>query len=568
MSNIETGFLTRWGAWASRNWGKTLLIALGISIVMAIGAGMLRMEMTFYSIMPSGSRKVEDLQIIVNNFPSANTIYIVVEGDEPGSVKAAVRAIESELARDEYNDIVDGVQGTQNLQALAGQLFYLSAGEGEDINELFAVSGADPESQYRVIQKAIDDLLKKETLSSLTKEQIGGILDELSALMADFLAQPGLAVSGNIDSAAEHLQLILMRTLFPTEYFINDGQDMALVFVYPTFTLNDFLVLAPNVERIEEAAKQFEEAYNVKIGLTGLTVVGKDEAVTSEQGIVVSTAIAVIAILILLILSFRMKSVPLLAGVPLLIGIFWTVGFAGFTLGRLNIMTAMYMVALIGLGIDFAIHFLTAFLQERENKNDFSTSIVRGIGKSGRGIVLGGITTAVAFLALIIAESELVRELAIVAGSGILFELLSMFILLPALLGMRESHLKKKNKSDSMQIVKRDPLRALTSSIGNCVAGKPVYIALMFLVIGIFLAFFAPGVKVETNIMEMEAKGLESVELQDRMVKKFGMAPDGLHIISGSVEETRVLVRELEKLTVIHVVDAVSRFLPPLSEQR
>ncbi len=228
-------------------------------------------------------------------------------------------------------------------------------------------------------------------VTSLGQEQIASVLDDLAALMEDSLTKPAIAVSGNIDEQAGYIRSMLTNIVFPTEYFMNDEQDMALVFVYPTFTINDFLELAPNVLRIEEAAKQFEKSFDVEVGLTGLTVVGKDEAVTGEQGILLSSTVALLAILLLLVFSFRMKSVPLLAGIPLLIGIFWTVGFAGFALGRLNIMTAMYLVALIGLGIDFAIHFLTAFLQEREQSTPFLTASPGGLAKAAAGSCLAAL---------------------------------------------------------------------------------------------------------------------------------------------------------------------------------
>ena len=109
----------------------------------------------------------------------------------------------------------------------------------------------------------------------------------------------------------------------------------------------------------------------MKAGVTGLTVVGRDEMVTSEQGFALSMFIAVILILALMVVVFRIRTTPLIIGIPLMLGIFWTTGLTGFILHRLNIMTAMYLVALVGLGVDYAIHLMTSYVQERDRKLDF-----------------------------------------------------------------------------------------------------------------------------------------------------------------------------------------------------
>ena len=70
--------------------------------------------------------------------------------------------------------------------------------------------------------------------------------------------------------------------------------------------------------------------------------------VYSEQSLGYTSLIAVIAILFLLVFSFRMWSAPLLALFNLLIGVLWAVGTATLVVGQLNIMTSMMAVILLG----------------------------------------------------------------------------------------------------------------------------------------------------------------------------------------------------------------------------
>ena len=72
--SLKKMLLQKWGAWAVTNWGKALLLGLAITVIASIGFSMLHMEMTFYSILPRGSKKVEDLKKIVETFPLSSAI--------------------------------------------------------------------------------------------------------------------------------------------------------------------------------------------------------------------------------------------------------------------------------------------------------------------------------------------------------------------------------------------------------------------------------------------------------------------------------------------------------------
>jgi hypothetical protein len=217
---------------------------------------------------------------------------------------------------------------------------------------------------------------------------------------------------------------------------------MALVMVEPTFTINDIGMLVEGVNLVETLAGEIAADFGVEAGLTGLTTIGRNEMVTSEQGL-----IAIILIFLVMVFSFRMFSSPLISGIPLIIGIYWAVGLTGFTIQRMNIMTAMYMVALVGLGIDYAIHLLTTFVQERDEGLPFVDAVGSSFRKSGSGIITGAFTTAIAFFALQVSETALLRELGMVAGLGILSELAAMFLFVPALLGFREHRKLRKGKT-------------------------------------------------------------------------------------------------------------------------
>jgi predicted RND superfamily exporter protein len=242
-------------------------------------------------------------------------------------------------------------------------------------------------------------------------------------------------------------------------------------------------------------------------------------------------------------------------------------GMAGYVMKRLNILTAMYMVALVGLGVDYAIHLMTTYMQEREDGKSFSESVQESMRKSGSGILTGALTTAIAFFALIVAESQVVKELGVIAGLGILCEFAAMFILVPALLGFRNHILIKRGRSGARLLHGIGLRYRFMYGLGDRIKHLPGLFAFIPLVLAVIFVLQAPKVEIEGNIMNMEAKGLESVELQDVMVEEFGTAPDVMSVLGSDLEELRSMEDQIEDLASVKRVDSLLPYYPSEEEQ-
>ena len=116
------------------------------------------------------------------------------------------------------------------------------------------------------------------------------------------------------------------------------------------------------------------------------------------------------------------------------VSLLWTLGFAGLVFQRLNVLTCIFSCVLIGLGIDFAIHIINRYFAQDKVNLPVPQRLQFTFKESGMGILIGGITTAVAFFGIGISDFRGFSELGIVTGIGILICLLGMFFLLPALL--------------------------------------------------------------------------------------------------------------------------------------
>ena len=561
--------LTNWGRWAAVHWGKSLIIGAVLTAVLTLGVARLNMEMTFFSLMPGSSTQVQDLKLIMNEFPYASGVTVVVDGREientekaEQQVQRTVDAMIAEFQLSEYDEFIAEVTGKMDVDFFRDHGLILSKPEDirrfsdiyRDLNlvPLLTNMNNDFEKEY----SGNEDNLEED--EELAVSQFRG-LGRMFGLYDD------AARGENISEA--RIDAVIEDFLFGETYFMSRDNRMAILVIQPTFTMEDLGPMVKGVTLFEDRAKAIAQEHGVTAGLTGLTTVGRDEMVTSEQGLAGSMLIAIILILLLMIFTFRMFSVPLISGIPLIIGIYWTMGLTGFTIHRLNIMTAMYMVALVGLGIDYAIHLLTTFIQESDEGAEFADAVGASFRKSGSGVITGAVTTAIAFFALQVAETEMMRELGLVAGLGIICELAAMLLLIPAFLGLRHQRREKKGRKES-RIFSRIQIRTdLASGLGHWISKAPLTAALIMIAICVVLATGAGRVEIEQNLMNMEAKGLESVELQDTLEEEFSMAPDGLFILSTSLEEVKILEEKLKDLDSVKRVESIAPYLLTPSER-
>lgn len=130
----------------------------------------------------------------------------------------------------------------------------------------------------------------------------------------------------------------------------------------------------------------------------------------------------------------RMPVPVLVIGIPLVISLMWTFGITYFQLGTLNTMTSVLFVILFGLGIDYGIHYYARYIEYRSAGMSVGDSILAAYDKTGAAIIVSALTTASALFVLVFADFRGFSEFGFISGMGILFAVVCMLFVLPALL--------------------------------------------------------------------------------------------------------------------------------------
>ncbi|MCK5343073.1 MAG: MMPL family transporter, partial [Candidatus Heimdallarchaeota archaeon] len=289
------------------------------------------------------------------------------------------------------------------------------------------------------------------------------------------------------------------------------------------------------------------------------------------------------------------------------IGIIWALGTITLIYERLSMFTIICSFILIGLGIDFMIHIITRYTEERGFGKSIKDSMEKSLNHTGPAVIVGGLTTAAAFFALVISSMDGIVEFGVATGAGVLFQLIVTFVLLPSLLVTKELRSARKmglskdkaleytverdldsseaqknidyKKRRKMLHLPRTDFPVLGSIIHNMFK-NPISAAIILVVLIIVTVFAWIGgdkVVMEYNFLNLEPEGLESIELQHVIKDKYDQTPNITWVMAEDLEEaraitdyyrTKVFVHEGDKIyKAAGMVDSISSFIQNDYEQ-
>lgn len=557
---MKEKLLKKWAHFAATHPWRVITGLLVVTVLAAISASTLRMDIRWSDLLPMGDPMAQEFDRILKEYKSASTILIVVQGEEQ-QIKEFADAIAPRI--EELTEYVDRVDYKIDIEFFAEHGFMLakakdletSKGMFEDLNLIPFLTNINDNFEKEYIAD-------EEALS--TKEKEDGAVRSLDGLHFWLKAMDvSISQSENIDPT--YVELAVDRFLYGDPYFISQDKRVLLISIKPTFNSMDIEKdIASTVEIQAVLDKTLPDFPGVRAGLTGIIPLQKDEMEYQTRDMKRGSIIALILVLLLFILTFRMWSTALLTGFNLVIAIIVAAGVVGIVLGRLNLMTSMFAVILIGLGIDYSIHIISLYSERRAIDKDAVKAMEQALMRSGSGIITGGLTTAAAFFALAISVTQGIREMGIVLGIGILCAMVTTLAGLPAILVARERFISK---------VRRKPIKPphvefkFLENFGKSIIRRPLlYLVIVCLLTGFFF-FQAWHVKFDYNMMNMEPKGLPTVELQDTIIQAFDMSPDFAMVTTSSIEESWEIAEKAKGMPSFSTVENIGDFAPPEEKQ-
>jgi len=558
--------LTAWGEFSFRHSGLIVAVMLLLAVAAIFSASRLTLKMRWSDLMPLSDPMVQEFNKIQTEYTSTTNSIIVVMGQEnrmksfADDIAPKIKSMTKYVKRVDYKIEEDFLRShglmlvkSKDLRKMVDNKLF------DDFNliEYLTHTNDNFEDVYIGDDESLSDK-EKEDDAVRSLDGIRFWVETMTRYINDENTIP--------DSLAN---LAVERMLLGDPYFISPDKRMLLITIEPTFSITDIESSVASTDSIQAIIDNTLKDYpQIKAGLTGTVPLMRDEMVYSEKDMQITSVIAFILVLLLLIFSFRLIAAPLLAGINLVLGIILASGMIAVFIDSLNIMTSMFAVVLIGLGIDFSIHIISLYYERRAVGDNVADAATYTLSRSGSGILTGALTSSIAFFTLMISETRGIKEMGLVLGVGLMTVMISTILTLPSLLIMREKIIAKiaKHRAKEPRPLKNVEFPFLGKT-GGIIEHRPKTILAIAIIISIIMLFFALDSKFSYNILDLEPAGIPSVTLQDSMLVAFDMSPDFVMVTAASTDEAGQIAKRAKQTSSVSAVESISNYLPSTKEQ-
>ena len=536
----------------------SLLWILILTIVCVVMMGQLTISTEYQDMMPQDDPSIIELNTISEEYNATSTLYIVAEGDGP-----ALRAF-----ADEAIPLVEG------LEQYITDVVYQAPRDFIAEHALMLMKSKDLENSRTLFENPnlvgfltnLNDSFEKEYIQS--EEKISNLEQEQGAVrfldgIQTWVDEFDHALEGQAEGAGSAASEAI---LFGSGYNQSWDRRMMIFKVMTTFTIYDLEPLVACPDSIEAVMLPVAEKYGVDAGLTGSIVLGRDKMTAISTDMILITLLAIVGVLILFMVAFRMIVAPFLAIITLVFGVIWAMGMAWPLAGELNMMTTMMGAMLVGLGIDFSIHIIAVYTEWRARGENVLGAMTGAMTRSGKGIITGGFTTAIAFMTLIFGRTDGMRQFGLVLGVGLILTMIAALTALPTLLVIRERFWNRIRKNAEPKPPRDISYRFLGSS-AQWLSSRWIFSLVAVIIVVGYFAYRGFQLEMDYDSRNLLPKGLKSLELQDKMIEAFDMDPDNAMLTATSLEEAYALTEATKDASTVGVVSSIVDLLPPEREQ-
>jgi predicted RND superfamily exporter protein len=561
MLRLSLRFLARF---ARRRYPLLFIVTAAIGVVSLVLASRLRFDTDVLGLLPREEPLVTDFRQALNDFGSLDYLLVAVR-------------IPDDAVLPPYEEYVD-ILGSRLAALDAFEEVQYRLGQREELLAEFL-----PTSLVFLDLERLETLAERVTDSALRSRaaELKRLVGTPKSLIAkDLIRNDPLGLTqlflDQVRSSRGTLSLDWKST-----YLISRDRGMLLVLAKPRRPPQDVrfareLVAAVQAE-IAAAGDEWreqlgeEEFPEPEVALGGRHVIAIGDANIIQRDVVLNILTSMIGVLVLFLLAFRRLGPLLYAFVPLTCGLILTFGFSSLAYGVLSAATSGVAALLIGLGIDFVIVSYGRFVEERQRGRSLEEALHWMSGSSGRAVVVGGVTSAATFYAFGVTDFTGLNQMGYLTGSGILFCMLAVLLLLPAMLSWTEDHHRRRRS------IPRHFLHGFGSGrlIPLCTV-HPRPILLGSVVLTVAAAIAATGLRFEDSIQAMRPRGNPGVEVRDEIAERYGIGFDQMMLVVEGERLEKVLLLvdratiEAEKLVasgVLRGIDSITSLVPPLEDQ-
>lgn len=324
--------------------------------------------------------------------------------------------------------------------------------------------------------------------------------------------------------------------------------DTSIIFV----TFNDNASADATVESVTELRKVVGNAANIS-SMTSMVLDTRD---LSNEEMLTYVVIAAVLCGIVLIISTDSYIIPILLLLNIGLAILYNLG-TNFIFGQISYITKSITAVLqLGVTTDFSIFLYHKYLSAKAKYSDNKQAMQEAIMMTFKSVLGSSLTTFVGFLALCTMKLTLGMDIGLVMAKGVLFGLICVLTVFPALILTFDKYIEKTNHRVFLPRFKR---------IQNFSIKYYKYIFAVFLILLIPAYIGNKSYDVYYKLDESLPSNLPFQVANSRLAKDFNIISPEMIVIDKNlpISDVKDLVEEIKKVDGVDFVIAPNILVSP-----
>ena len=412
---------------------KSLSVGLAVLMLFIFGffASQIKFEEDITKLIPTND-KADVTAKVLKQLNFADKITVIFKLEKNGSdedLKEMATAFSDSVAQS-CKPYVTGIQGKIDEENIQETIDFVYG------NLPLFLDTKD----YETIQKK----LQKDSIAATVEGNYKSIISPSGFITKDFILQDPLGVSF---IALKKLQQLNVGDDFTLDngFVMTKDKKKLLLFItsnLPSSETEKNTIFAAKLKSIQENLNQkFKSKTSISYFGSALIAVANANQIKSD--IILTTTIAMITLMLILILFYRKVLIPLIIFLPTLFGALFAVAFLYFVKEQISAISLGIGSILLGITIDYSLHILTHYKHNSDIKTLYKDITMP--------VIMSSSTTAVAFLCLLFVKSDALNDLGIFAAVIVMASAFFSLLIVPHLYKPKENNFEhKKNAIDKL----------------------------------------------------------------------------------------------------------------------
>ncbi|EJL62994.1 1-acyl-sn-glycerol-3-phosphate acyltransferase [Flavobacterium sp. CF136] len=412
---------------------KSLSVLLAVAMLFVFGffASQIKFEEDITKLIPTNDKSDVTAKVLKQlNFADKITVIFKLEKNGTDEDLKEMATVFSDSVSKSCKPYITGIQGKVDEENIQETIDFV-------YNNL-------PLFLENKDYAAIQEKLQKDSIAATVQGNYKSIISPSGFVTKDFILQDPLGISF---IALKKLQQLNVGDDFILDngFVMTKDKKKLLLFItsnLPSSETEKNTLFAAKLKSIQDNLNQkFKTKTSISYFGSALIAVANADQIKSD--IILTTTIAMITLMLILILFYRKILIPLIIFLPTVFGALFAVAFLYFVKEQISAISLGIGSILLGITIDYSIHILTHYKHNSDVKTLYKDITMP--------LIMSSSTTAVAFLCLLFVKSEALNDLGIFAAVIVMASAFFSLLIVPHLYKPKENNFDhKKNVIDKL----------------------------------------------------------------------------------------------------------------------